>query len=226
MGIIVAATMMPMVGQAHMNTRDYKQYAPNTVSHIFNRGVGKQNIFHDDEDFSFFLWRLKENIFGKVFDGSLRRTILPSNSFSLLSYCLMPNHYHLLIRQCAEIPLSKLLLHVCTSYSKYYNRKYGRVGGLFQDQFKAVRVVTDEQLVWLSAYIHLNPVTAGLVSAIDMWQWSSWPEYAGLRKGMLTDTRFILDLFSQDKRNDYIAFVQHTAPLIAYRKSIEHLLLD
>src|SRR5438067_2058748 len=116
-----------------MLNRDYKQLSANCYYHVFNRGNGKQNIFLDDEDRKFFLLRLTENIFPEkaVFSKSpcgYIRKVLPSNAFSIINYALMPNHFHFCIKQNSELSISKLLLKVCTSYSKYFNKKYGKTG--------------------------------------------------------------------------------------------------
>ncbi|MEK7618193.1 MAG: transposase [Patescibacteria group bacterium] len=213
-----------------MNYRDYKQFAPNTIQHIFNRGTDKQNILIDDEDRSFFLWRLKEAVFpdlfpGKPSPGGYKKKNLPVRAFSILAYCLMPNHFHLLIRQNSEVPITKLLSKVCTSYSKYFNKKYDRVGGLFQDQYKTIRVENDAYLQWVSAYIHDNPVTAGFVSNARDYEWSSMPEYAGIRKGILCEKDFILNMLG-GKSDKYEEFVVSSAPIIKSRKDIQKFLLD
>ena len=149
-----------------MNTRDYKKFAPGSYYHVFNRGNGKQNIFRNEEDYWFFLSRLEENLFpsrttpspedglqgkNKKSNTPYERKVLPDESFDLLCYCLMPNHYHFLIRQNADVSIAKLISKVCTGYSKYFNKKYGRVGHLFQDKFKAVLVEDNDYLRWLSA---------------------------------------------------------------------------
>src|SRR3989344_1781777 len=125
-----------------MGIRDYKNFAEGEYFHIFNRGVGKMNIFKDDQDYRVFISRLTENLFpnrktislegrlqGKSHTPYLRK-LLPDGVFSLVAYCLMPNHFHLLLKQNTELPLSKLILKVCSSYSKYFNKKYERVGAL------------------------------------------------------------------------------------------------
>ncbi|PIR38199.1 MAG: hypothetical protein COV34_01100 [Candidatus Zambryskibacteria bacterium CG10_big_fil_rev_8_21_14_0_10_42_12] len=169
-----------------MHARDYKQFAPNEFYHIYNRGVGKMNIFLDDEDYNFFLTRLKENLFPSSISMSnkIRRKLLPAGSFDLVCYCLMPNHFHLLFFQKTEVSISALMLKVMTGYVIYFNKKYDRVGSLFQDQFKAVCVKSDEQLLWLSAYIHTNPSVAQLVSDDMQYAWSSLREYITKDRGM------------------------------------------
>jgi putative transposase len=219
-----------------MNNRDYKKFAPQTAHHIYNRGVGKQDIFLDDEDRKFFLYRLKENLFPeipkKLPDGHLLgsahtlyiRKMLPKNAFNLFCYCLMPNHFHLMVRQNLLVPVSKLISKVCTSYGKYFNKKYNRVGGVFQDQFKSVLVATDGQMLWLSAYIHQNPAVAGLVKDLKDYPWSSYLDYIGLRKGSLCDKDFIVNLAGSP--HAYKKFVGESFDKIKERKDIEHSLLD
>jgi len=102
-----------------------------------------------------------------------RRISLPAGAFDLIAYCLMPNHFHLLLKQNSEIPISKLISKICTSFSKYFNLKYERVGSVFQDQFKSVLVESDEQIRWLIEYIHSNPVKAGIVSKAEDYLYSS-----------------------------------------------------
>src|SRR3989344_4039803 len=94
-----------------MNNRDYKISASGQYYHIYNRGNAKQNIFLDDSDYKFFLLRLKQNIFpSEIENKKFRINPLPPNSFSILAYCLMPNHFHFLIRQNRDIPTGKLML--------------------------------------------------------------------------------------------------------------------
>src|SRR5205809_297696 len=120
-----------------MKNRDYKKFGAGEYYHVYNRGDGKENIFLDDQDFMFFMLRLRQNLVPD--EGSKDRIkSLPPNSFSLVSYCLMPNHFHFLLRQNADIPTTKLMTKVCTSYSMYFNKKYNKVGHVFQDQYKQI----------------------------------------------------------------------------------------
>ncbi len=141
-----------------MRSRDHRQFGAGEYYHLFNRGNARNETFLDAEDFSFFLYRMKENLLSQTMPGigpsRYPRILLPPDSYTLISYCLMPNHFHWLLRQDGNIPISQLVQKVCTSYAKYFNAKYERVGHIFQDRFKVVPVTTDAQLVWLSAYIH------------------------------------------------------------------------
>ncbi len=172
------------------------------------------NIFNDDQDYRVFLSRLRENLYPNrkavAPEGALQglrgkghtpylRKLLPEGAFSLVAYCLMPNHFHLLLRQNTSIPLSKLILKVCTSYSKYFNKKCERIGALFQDRFKTEHVGKNEYLLWLSSYIHLNPRIANLVKKDLDWRWSSYPEYMDHFSGDLCDKKIILEQFGDTK---------------------------
>ena len=193
-----------------MQTRDYKKSAPGGFFHIYNRGNARENIFLDDEDFAFFLLRLRQNLAPDKSVGRYFRP-LPTNSFELIAYCLMPNHFHLLIKQGGDIPTSKLLGKLCTSYAIYFNRKYDRVGHIFQDQFKQIQVDSNKYLTWLSAYIHNNPVMAGLTEHPEDWRWSSYQEYVDSQKK-------IMPIKSE------IVLGQYKSPL-EYKEFVESVLL-
>ncbi|MEK9185249.1 MAG: transposase [Patescibacteria group bacterium] len=213
-----------------MGIRDYKSFAPGEYYHVYNRGVGKMSIFKDEQDFRIFLSRLQENIFPNrqisledAHQGGQTknhtpyiRKILPEDAFSLISYCLMPNHFHILIRQNNDTPISKLISKVCTSYSKYFNKKYDRVGALFQDQFKCQIINKNEYLLWLSVYIHLNPKVARLVKNSSSWKWSSYLEYLGLDGNNLCEKGIILEQTTNSK--SYQNMVEYSFGAIVSKK--------
>lgn len=135
---------------------------PNKVYHAFNRGVEGRTIFRDDRDFRTFLYFLKfylsspeklkeelplistiQNLYGKI---------------SLLSYCLMPNHFHLLVSQKEKDAMTKLLRRVSVSYSNYFNNRYRRNGVLFQGVYKAVMAESLLEILIASRYVNLNPI--------------------------------------------------------------------
>ena len=152
-----------------------KQYVPETYYHIYNRGVEKRKIFLDDQDYTVFLGLLKRYLSKKSeLDKYGRDGVTFYDDIELEAYCLMPNHFHMLI-YVGYNPraMSELMRRVCTSYTMYFNKKYTRVGHLFQGRFKASRITTDEYLVHISRYIHLNP------KDYLNWQYSSLPYYIG-----------------------------------------------
>jgi putative transposase len=136
----------------------------------------------------------------------------------------MPNHFHWLIRQNTNLPVSKMLLKVCTGYSMYFNKKYEHTGHVFQDQFKAISVENDSYLTWVSAYIHQNPKVAGLVDDLNTWQYSSYLDYVGLRGGNLCEKKIILDIVSGEKA--YQNFVDESYFKIKERKDLQELFLE
>lgn len=202
----------------NMKNRDYKKFSKLSIHHIYNRGVGKMKIFRNSQDYNVFMLRLKEYLlpdrvdWSKLSHREKRRKPLPPNSFSLISYCLMPNHFHLLIQQLTDLPTSKLISKLCTTYSIYFNKKYDRVGALFQDQFKAVLIENNDQLLWTSVYIHKNPLEAELVEELDDYNWNSYGEYSenGIHslcvKNIITDQYHsiheYLDLVKSTNNND------------------------
>lgn len=206
-----------------MRNRDYKQFGPGEYFHIYNRGNRKGVIFLDDEDYGFFILRLRQNLFPDK-KMNPRAALLPDDSFSLVSYCLMPNHFHFLIRQNKDLPTSRLLLRICTSYSMFFNKKYNKVGHLFQDRFKQIFIKDTTYLTWLSAYIHQNPMIAGLVKNPAEFMWSSYTDFIGLRDDNLCRKNIILDQFGSI--NDYREFVESSYNIIKRKKGIEDFILD
>jgi len=215
-----------------VKNRDYKAFAPGEYYHLFNRGNGKMDIFRDQNDYLFFLSRIREYLFPEECrrcpsaekSGRYIRKSFPLGAFTLVSYCLMPNHFHLVLRQNTEVPINALMLNLMSGYSRYFNKKYNRVGSLFQDQFKSVHVDSNEYLLWLSAYIHQNPKVAGLVDQLSMYQYSSYPDYINLRAGTLCDKSIILEQFFH--AGMYEQFVSDSFEAIRQRKDLKDLLLD
>lgn len=143
--------------------------------HIIGRGIGKQILFEEDADYLFFL-------------GTIDK-YMKEESFQVIAYCLMENHFHLLMK--VESGMDRIMKKILTRYAFYYNTKYDRSGHLFQDRYKSVPV--DDEIYLLSAvrYIHNNPVKAG-ICPVDQYRWSSWTSYTGT-KG-IADTDLVLGL--------------------------------
>ncbi len=149
--------------------------------HIYNRGVGRQNIFLTRDNYDFVL----------------RKVSLYSEDLAVrvIAFCLMPNHYHFLLRQVGAQSAGLLVQRVFNSYTKAFNRLYSRSGTLFESPFKAKMVERNEYLGHLCWYIHMNPVAAGLVRNIEEWLYSNFLECVGKRNLWAFDPEFIADLF-------------------------------
>ena len=189
-----------------MKNRDYKDFASDNIFHIYNRGNNKEKIFFDEQDYKAFLFRLglclgfteeeinKEKLISMPY-SRIRITDTDKKDFKLHVFCLMPNHFHLLIEQIGDIPISKLISKLCTSYAKYINKKYKRVGHVFQDQFKAVLIKDNPQLMWTSAYIHINPVKDKLVKNPEEYKWSSYRDFVSDRNLPIVDKELLTSIF-------------------------------
>lgn len=111
--------------------------------------------------------------------------------FAIISYCLMPNHVHLIVKQNDGYAPVKFISSIHTSYAIVFNKKYKTVGHLFQDRFKQKIIEDDDYMINLIAYVHLNPVKAGLCNFLKEYRWSSYMEYA--RADGVTDSKNICD---------------------------------
>lgn len=115
---------------------------------------------------------------------------------AVIAYCLLPNHYHWLVRQDGDAPAGLLPQRVFNSYTKAYNKMYERSGTLFEGPYKAKIIMDDIYLQYLCCYIHGNPVKHGLVSDIVEWPYSNYLEWVGLRQGTLFDADFVAGMFA------------------------------
>lgn len=215
--------------------------ATNEVYHVFNRGVASSPIFNGVRDYKRFLeliyfYRFSEaNIsFSRYLDLSsdLRQeylTKLENESKKLLeiySYCLMPNHFHFLIKQLVDDGIKTTFAKVQNAYAKYFNLKNKRFGPLFQSRFKAKLIERDENLLHVSRYIHLNPCTSFLIEPCELtnYSWSSYPEYLSRRNKSFVNTDFILKFFSKPEK--YKKFVLDQADYQRKLGEVKHLLLE
>ena len=212
-----------------------KIYIENGYYHLYNRGVEKRIIFGDDQDYSVLLGYLHEYLGPKdeirLYDQLAQKglewkekekilRLLRLNSFfgeiDLVAYCLMPNHFHFLVKQNRPESIDKFTNSLLTRYAGYFNRKYQRVGRLFQDVYKAVLVTTDEQLLNLSRYIHRNPLELGENARMYQSKYTSLPEYLGKRNTPWVKSKEILNYFSKiNSKDSYLSFVEQTDDLEA-----------
>lgn len=161
--------------------------------HVMLRGNGRQLIFEDDADRREFL---------SCLDNAIER-----EGVSLIAWCLMDNHVHLIIDDSHD-RLSTVMYRIGMKYAMYFNNRHQREGHLFEGRFKSSPIESDEYLVQAVRYVLNNPVAAG-ISTLEDYRWSSYAEYCGERG--LTNTKPILDMFSSVE--DFVSFCREGAPV-------------
>jgi len=197
-----------------------KEYEAGAYYHIYNRGVDKGLIFREDKDYKTFLSYLK--LYLSLQGESLKE--FPSrklknyfNEIELLCYCLMPNHFHLLIKQFSDHGMDHFLRSLLTKYVRYFNSHYHRIGPLFQGPYKAVKVTTDYQFIYLSKYIHSNPTSLFNFKesprSLQEYRYSSYGNYLHKFTQSWVKTEAILSYFSQKNTGmSYEAFLEQSRP--------------
>ena len=162
----------------------YKRIISETgIYHVMTRGNNKDDIFIDMEDKEKYLDILMEK--------------REEFNFIVYAYCIMTNHSHIIIKEY-EQDLPDIMKKINTSYAIYFNKKYDRVGHVFQDRYKSEAIEDDSYLLTAIRYVHNNPIKAMMVEKCEDFPWSSYNYYMGKMKDNLVDTEFVLSLFSQD----------------------------
>ena len=170
-------------------------YQEGNFYHIYNRGCNKENIFFSESDYNNLLSRIQQTKDAK--------------NVRIIAYCLMPNHYHFLLYQDSERPVSDWLKSLFSGFVQRINKKYDRVGTLFERSAKPKLVTDDNYLIELIHYIHANPLKHNfVVNPID-WKYSSLSYYVNNESNKLTSRRAILEYFSdgfsyQESFDDYL----------------------
>jgi len=205
--------------------------------HVFNRGINRQPTFLEKRDYIRALETLSyyrpatsdirySQFLKKPFDERqdlLTKLAKVEHQITIVAYCLMPNHFHLLLRQNVEQGISKFLSNFQNSYTKYFDSKHKRSGALFDRQFKAVLVESENQLLHLTRYIHLNPYSSHLVISdqITTYPYSSLPEYLSGHYH-LANPNIVLDIYPAR----YESFVLDHADYQQQLEKIKHVGLD
>ena len=176
---------MPRIGRIHSGTGIY---------HVMLRGINRQDVFEDAEDYWTFI-RILSAVQSRLSDDLSTRVC----TCHIYAYCLMPNHIHLLLCE-KEWKLGEVMKSVAASYVLYYNKKYGRIGHLFQDRYKSEPCNDSGYFITLFRYIHQNPVKAGLVRMARDYEYSSWPnDYLGLAAQQVCYTQAALNRYGIDE---------------------------
>lgn len=151
--------------------------------HVISRGQGRKDIFNSSTDRTRFLELVEEAV--------------EKFQIRVYAYCLMGNHYHLLI-ETLDSNLSNAMKFINGSYATYFNAKWKRIGHVFASRYKAILVEKDSYLMELSRYIHLNPVRAKIVDKPEKFKWSSYKVYIGQRKTDWVSANWLLKIFGSD----------------------------
>jgi REP element-mobilizing transposase RayT len=169
-----------------------RKQSPTGMYHVVFRGINRQLVFEEDEDYERFL----EILSGCKGAGA-------QGGYRLLGYCLMGNHIHLLVG-CDGHPPGDILKRIAIRYVSRFNKKYGRFGHLFQGRYMSEPIKDDAQLLAVLRYIHQNPVKAGLCKRPQEYRFSSWAGYAN--GSGIADTALALGILSKDKQQQATAF--------------------
>lgn len=215
-------------------------FATEEIYHVFNRSIAKASIFSKQRDCKQILDLINYYRFApkmsfshyKRLEKSLKEKYLQNliknnhQIVEILCFCIMPNHFHLLLKQKKEQGIKIFISNIQNSYAKYFNLRSERSGSLFQAMFKAIRIEDDEQLIHVSRYIHLNPSTAFIEEPENLlsYQWSSLPEYLGITPGIFTRNELIIDLIGGKEKYKEFVFDQ-----VDYQREldkIKHLYLE
>ena len=215
-------------------------FAEGEYYHIFNRGVDKRVIFQDSDDFNRFLLSLTEfnsvEPIGSIYEHSFKKKSQLGNSVSksvektkkplveMVAYCLNKNHFHLILKQVVEGGVSTFMHRLGLGFTKYFNEKNKRSGSLFQGPFKAVHITSNEQLIYVGAYVNLNNIVHGYKRTNEFR--SSWDEYISNSNGMC-HKGILLGQFSTIKKFKRIA--EDTIRQIVARrhsKELEEIILE
>lgn len=172
---------------------------PGYYYHIYNRTVSNDLLFNEEKNFSFFISRIKKYLLTES---------------EVLAYCLMPNHFHLLVK-IKSTDFSSSMHRLALSYVVAFNKMYHRRGRLFNSPYQRIHINNASYLLHLSKYIHINPLDAKLVTSPGEWKYSSYCEFVGTREIEFINPGFILDILSDDL-NSSIAEQQNS-----YREYVE-----
>lgn len=213
-------------------TYRYDEFSPGEIFHICTRGVNHENIFKDDADKKRFTALVKHCLSKKKsqsFSTTIRlkrEILLPPASQSLvtlIAYCLMDNHVHLLVKENVEQGTSLFMQRLLNSYARYFNTRNNRSGPLFTGRFRAVLVDDDEQFLHVSRYIHLNPYVAHMINDPFAYKWSSLNSYVNESEKHDCHTELLFSFMNTDS---YREFMGDDADYFQSLSDNQHVLID
>ena len=181
---------MPRIGRVQSGTGIY---------HVMLRGINRQDIFEEPEDYWTFI-KILSSVQERLEDDLMTRT----TTCHVYAYCLMPNHVHLLVCE-KNWNLGSVIKSLAASYAFFYNKKYGRIGHLFQDRYKSEPCNDSHYFMTLFRYIHQNPVKAGLSSKTEDYEYSSWGnDYLGKASQSVCHTQSVLNRYGKDELSAWV----------------------
>lgn len=209
--------------------------------HIYNRGANKANLFEEESDYIHALNLVK---YYNCIDYPIRfskfkllhldqrseiwkRLDVSKKFVDIVSFCLMPNHFHLLVMQKQDRGISKFMANFQNSYTKYFNIKYEHDGHLLQGQFKAKQIDSEELLLHLSRYIHLNPYSSHMVPDIDSlleYKWSSMQEYLNKKSFCICNKDILNNYFNSSTK--HIQFLKNNSEYQRSLNEVKHLIFE
>lgn len=207
------------------------------VYHVFTRSIAKFKVFRTPDEYKRIIERLSfyslsdpTISFSYFSSRKIKDTIMQNRSQSsrrlvkIIAYCIMPTHVHLILKQLEDNGISTFMCRVFNSYSKYFNLKTNRKGPVWEGRFRNVEVETDEQLLHLTRYLHLNPSTSFLTKKPEDWPYSSYLEFLGKtnKENRICEFLDILDI----KPKNYKKFVDLQINYQRQLKCIKDLLVD
>lgn len=207
--------------------------------HIFNRSIAKYQIFNDAEDYSRMLdvldlfrftdFKQSYSNFTKLTEklqhDSKEDLKKSSNKLvEIIAFCLMPTHFHLILKQIANNGITAFMARAQNSYSRYFNQRYHRKGPLWEGHFNNVLIDTDELILHITRYLHLNAVTAKIVNQPEDWFYSSYHEYVDCKNARirLCDFKEVLEI----EPRKYKRFVNNQIGYQRELSKIKHLLIE
>jgi putative transposase len=170
---------------------------PGLIYHVISRGARQLPIFHDDQDRQMFL---------RLLIGTRAKF-----AFRMHAYCLMTNHFHLLLQTLEDSSLSELMQFSKHAFSRWINMKYERTGHLFQGRFHSIPVQTDAYFTTVASYIHLNPVRAGIVALPEEYAWSNYGRLIRGEQDSVVEPGELLNYFGAERQqqlNGYRRYVE------------------
>lgn len=208
-----------------------KIYLEQGYYHLYNRGVEKRTIFQDKQDYTVFLYYLKRYLTKppeRINEIKPRFKDDLFDKIQLISYCLMPNHFHLLVKQIGQRTIVDFMRVLINSYTQYFNKKYERVGALFQGTYKGALIDEESYLLHLTRYIHLNPLeilnSSKTKTDLADYSYSSYGEYLGQRNTLWIHPAEILAFFKETQKTFLKNFLSYRSFVEDYKEDSSLLL--